>query len=563
MRSARAISNAKSSLVHTAGWQDLVVHYNDMQSVHMMDLFSNDPKRFERYSLQFEGLLLDYSKNIITDETLRRLFRLAKQQDVVGWREKMFSGGKVNNTEGRAVLHTALRNRSNKPLIVDGKDVMPGVNAVLEKMRIFSDSVRSGQWKGCTGKAITDVINIGIGGSDLGPNMVCQALSAYAGMLNVHFVSNVDATQIEARLMEVDPETTLFIVASKTFTTQETLTNAHTARRWFLAHQNIEEADITQHFVAISTNVEAVTAFGIDQENMFEFWDWVGGRYSLWSAIGLSIALYIGMNKFIELLEGAHAMDQHFQEEPFESNMPVILAMIGVWYGNFFDAESSAILPYDHHLRLLPAYLEQADMESNGKSVDRDGKEATYSTGKIIWGAEGINGQHAFYQLLHQGTRLIPTDFIASIHSSTCHRTHCNILAANFIAQTEALMRGRSMKETRLQLRNAGIELDEVERHLPHMIFRGNQPSNSIVLDYLTPRSLGSLIALYEHKIFVQGIIWNLNSYDQWGVELGKKLTRNILDEIESGQFLYEHDNSTEGLLRWFMSKRDDINYSE
>lgn len=563
MRSARAISHAKSSLIHTSGWQDLVVHYNDMQSVHMRDLFAKDPQRFEQYSLQFEGLLLDYSKNIITDETLHRLFRLAKQQDVAGWREKMFAGGKVNNTEGRAVLHTALRNRSNKPLIVDGKDVMPEVNAVLEKMHIFSDSVRSGQWKGCTGKVITDVINIGIGGSDLGPNMVCRALSAYAGSLKVHFVSNVDATQIEARLMEVDPETTLFIVASKTFTTQETLTNAHTARQWFLAHADIDEIDIAQHFVAISTNVEAVTAFGIAPDNMFEFWDWVGGRYSLWSAIGLSIALYVGMNKFIELLEGAHAMDQHFQQEPFERNMPVILAMIGIWYGNFFGAESSAVLPYDHHLRLLPAYLEQADMESNGKSVDRDGKETTYSTGKIIWGAEGINGQHAFYQLLHQGTRLIPTDFIASIHSSTCHRTHCNILAANFIAQTEALMCGRSRKETRLQLRNAGIELEDVERHLPHMIFRGNQPSNSIVLDYLTPRSLGSLIALYEHKIFVQGIVWNLNSYDQWGVELGKKLTRNILDEIESGTSLYEHDNSTEGLLNWFMSKRKDIDYSE
>lgn len=563
MRSSPAISLAKSSLVHTAGWQDLVVHHNDMKSVHMMQLFDQDPQRFENYSLQFDDILLDFSKNIINDETLRRLFRLAKQQDVAGWRDRMFAGSKVNNTEGRAVLHIALRNRSNRPLLVDGKDVMPKVNAVLAKMRRFTHSVRSGQWKGCTGKTIKNVVNIGIGGSDLGPNMVCQALSAYEGALKVHFVSNVDATQIDNCLMHLDPETTLFIIASKTFTTQETLTNAHTARRWFLAHNDLTEAGIARHFVAISTNAQAVTAFGIEQENMFEFWDWVGGRYSLWSAIGLSIALYIGMDKFIELLEGAHAMDQHFQQEPFDRNMPVILAMIGVWYGNFFGAESSAVLPYDHHLRLLPAYLEQADMESNGKSVDRDGKEATYSTGKIIWGAEGINGQHAFYQLLHQGTRLIPTDFIASIHSSTCHRNHCNILAANFIAQTEALMRGRTMQETRLQLRNAGIELDEVERHLPHMSFRGNQPSNSIVLDYLTPRSLGSLLALYEHKIFVQGIIWNLNSYDQWGVELGKKLTRNILDELESGRFLYDHDASTEGLLHWFMSKRKDISYPD
>ncbi len=557
MRLAGLISNTKSTLVHTPAWQRLVVHHNDMQHVHMMDLFDKNPDRFSEFSLQFESMLLDYSKNIITHDTMDHLFYLARKQRVKENRDAMFRGEKINNTEGRAVLHTALRNRSGHPVMVDGKDVMPDVLRVLNKMQAFTDKVRSGEWKGYSGKAITDVVNIGIGGSDLGPNMVCRALTPYADRLKVHFVSNVDGTQIENRLMHLNPETTLFIVASKTFTTQETITNANTTRKWFLAHADTTEKDIARHFVAISTNSDAVRKFGIDVANMFEFWDWVGGRYSLWSAIGLSIALYVGMDRFIELLEGAEAMDKHFQNEPFDTNIPVILAMIGIWYGNFFGAESSAILPYDHHLRLLPAYLEQADMESNGKSVDRDGNHTTYSTGKVIWGTEGINGQHAFYQLLHQGTRLIPTDFIASIRSHSCLEEHCNILAANFIAQTEALMRGRNMKETRLQLRNAGVELDEIEKHLPHMTFYGNQPSNSIVLEQLTPRSLGSMLAMYEHKIFVQGVIWNLNSYDQWGVELGKKLARNILDEIEEGRSMYQHDSSTEGLLHWFLEKRE------
>ena len=555
MRSVKFISNAKSSLVQTSAWQRLTEHHNEMQSVHMMDLFAQDPERFDNYSLQFEEMILDFSKNIINDKTLDHLVYLAKQQNIESFRDAMFRGDRINNTEGRAVLHTALRNRSGHPVIVDGNDVMPKILRELDKMRVFTNKVRTGEWQGYTGKPITDIVNIGIGGSDLGPNMVCRALTAYADRLTVHFVSNVDGTQIENRLIQLDPETTLFIIASKTFTTQETITNANTARKWFLAHLDISEEDIAQHFVAISTNSEAVTKFGIDTENMFEFWDWVGGRYSLWSTIGLSIALYVGMDRFIELLEGAEAMDKHFQTQPLDKNMPVILALIGIWYGNFFDAESSAILPYDHYLRLLPAYLEQADMESNGKSVDRDGKQTTYSTGKIIWGTEGINGQHAFYQLLHQGTRLIPTDFIASVRSHSCLKEHCNILASNFIAQTEALMRGRNMKETRLQLRNAGVELSEIEIHLPHMTFYGNQPSNSIVLEQLTPRSLGSLLAMYEHKIFVQGAIWNLNSYDQWGVELGKKLARNILDEIETGETLYQHDSSTEGLLNWFMDK--------
>ncbi|MEE9303107.1 MAG: glucose-6-phosphate isomerase [Thiotrichaceae bacterium] len=559
MRSLGLIANAKSSLIHTPAWQRLVVHHNDMQSVKMVSLFANNPKRFEQFSLNFESMLLDYSKNIITEDTLDHLIYLARKQKVREFRDAMFRGEKINNTEGRAVLHTALRNRSGHPVMVDGEDVMPGILHELDKMRVFTEKVRSGEWKGYSGKTITDIVNIGIGGSDLGPNMVCRALTPYADRLKVHFVSNVDGTQIENRLIQLNAETTLFIIASKTFTTQETITNANTARKWFLADPAINEQDIARHFVAISTNSEAVTAFGIDTTHMFKFWDWVGGRYSLWSAIGLSIALYVGMDRFIELLEGAEAMDKHFQNEPMESNIPIILAMIGIWYGNFFGAESSAILPYDHYLRLLPAYLEQADMESNGKSVDRDGRQTTYSTGKIIWGTEGINGQHAFYQLLHQGTRLIPTDFIASVRSHSCLKEHCNILAANFIAQTEALMRGRDMNETRLQLRNAGVELDEIERHLPHMTFVGNQPSNSIVLDELTPRALGSLLAMYEHKIFVQGAIWNLNSYDQWGVELGKKLASNILEELESGKTLFQHDSSTEGLLEWFRDKRDDL----
>ncbi len=527
----------------------------------MLDLFDEDPGRFAKYSIKFKDMLLDYSKNRITDETLNLLFDLARQAKVEDWRDKMFAGEKINTTEGRAVLHTALRNRSNRPIFVDGKNVMPDIHAELEKMRLFSEKVRGGEWLGYSGKPITDVVNIGIGGSDLGPNMVCRALSPYAKKdLRVHFVSNVDGIHIQQMLQYLTPETTLFVVASKTFTTQETMTNALTAKQWFLEGAESATSDaIAKHFVAVSTNEEAVTGFGIDPQNMFRFWDWVGGRYSLWSAVGLSSILYIGMDNFIKMLEGAHEMDEHFRREPLEKNIPVILAMLGIWYGNFFGAESSAILPYDHNLRMLPAYLEQADMESNGKSVDREGRQATYSTGKVIWGAEGINGQHAFYQLLHQGTRLIPTDFIASVQSHVCIRDHCNILASNFLAQTEALMRGRSLEETREQLLEAGIELDKIEEQLPHMIFEGNQPSNSIVIKKLTPRALGRLIAMYEHKIFVQGIVWNLNSYDQWGVELGKNLTRNILEEIETGRDIHQHDSSTRGLLDWFRMNRKDL----
>ncbi len=565
MRPARVILNAKSPLINTPAWLALLDHYKKVKKIHMLDLFEKDPQRFERYSIKFNDMLLDFSKNRVTDETMKLLFDLARQAKVEEWRDKMFNGEKINNTEGRAVLHTALRNRSGRPVFVDDENVMPAVEAELEKMRVFSEKVRSGQWIGYAGLPITNVVNIGIGGSDLGPNMVCRALTPYAhNNIRVHFVSNVDGTHIDQMLKHLRPETTLFIVASKTFTTQETLTNANTAKKWFLdGTGRVTEDDIAKHFVAVSTNEEEVEKFGIDPVNMFRFWDWVGGRYSLWSAVGLASIIYIGMDNFIELLEGAHEMDEHFRSEPLESNMPVILAMLGIWYGNFFNAESSAVLPYDHNLRMLPAYLEQADMESNGKSVDRQGRQTTYSTGKIIWGAEGINGQHAFYQLLHQGTRLIPTDFIASIQSDVCLRNHCDILASNFLAQTEALMRGRNMDKTREQLEKAGIELHKAENRLPHMIFEGNQPSNSIVIKKLTPRALGSLLAMYEHKIFVQGIVWNLNSYDQWGVELGKKLAKNILQELETGEDIHEHDSSTQGLLDWFREVRQESVESE
>lgn len=558
MRAVRRAIPEDTTLINSPAWQALAEHFDALKSVHMLDLFEQDPKRFENFSAQQGELLLDYSKNRITDETLSLLFDLARQADLPTMRNKLFSGEKINNTEDRAVLHIALRNRSNTPVSCDGENVMPDVNAELDKMRVFSERVRSGEWKGFTGEAITDIVNIGIGGSDLGPDMVCTALKPYASdNLNVHFVSNVDAMQITQVVKKLRPETTLFIVASKTFTTQETLTNAKSARAWFLDQPGTDEAAIAKHFVAVSTNESAVSAFGIDTANMFRFWDWVGGRYSLWSAVGLSIILYVGMDNYEQLLAGAHDMDKHFVEQPLESNLPVILALLGIWYANFFGAESQVILPYDHNLGLLPAYLEQADMESNGKSVNREGKAVSYSTGPIVWGAEGINGQHAFYQLLHQGTRVIPADFIASIQSHSGNQHHTDILTSNFLAQTEALMRGRTLEETRAELTQAGITGEAAELRLPHMYFEGNQPTNSIVMKQLTPFNLGSLVAMYEHKIFVQGVIWDVNSYDQWGVELGKKLAKNILQEIESGDDKFEHDSSTAGLLNWFRQNRE------
>ena len=529
--------------LHRPVCQSLRAHQAEMAALHMRDLFAADPGRFERFSLQVGELLLDYSKNRITEQTMQLLLRLAEEADVAGWRERMFAGDKINHTENRAVLHTALRNRSNTPVMVDGEDVMPKVNAVIERMGAFAEKVRSGEWRGYTGERITDVVNIGIGGSDLGPQMVYQALKPYRHpRLKVHFISNVDGAHVKETLEALNPETTLFIVSSKTFTTQETMTNAHTARDWFLA-QSQAEKHIARHFVAVSTNREAVTAFGIDAANMFEFWDWVGGRYSLWSAIGLSIVLAVGAERFVELLAGAHEMDRHFRTAPLAQNMPVILALLGVWYNNFFDAESHAILPYDHYLRSLPAYLEQADMESNGKSVDRNGNHVDYATGQIIWGATGINGQHAFYQLLHQGTKMIPADFIVSAVPHTPDmQAHHDILIANFLAQTEALMRGRTFEETRAQ----------TGQFVSHKVFEGNHPSNAMLLNKLTPHALGMLIALYEHKIFVQGVIWNLNSYDQWGVELGKQLAGRILPELHADAQVSGHDASTNALINYY-----------
>lgn len=526
---------------------ELQQHYQSVRDVHLRKLFAQDPERFSRFSLQVGDLLLDYSKNRINTTTLQLLMQLAEAADVAGWRERMFQGEKINNTEGRAVLHTALRNRSNTPVIVDGEDVMPAVNAVLAQMGTFAEQVRSGAWLGYTGKPIVDVVNIGIGGSDLGPHMVYQALKAYRHpRINMHYVSNVDGAHVKEKLETLDPATTLFIVASKTFTTQETMTNAHYAREWFLQRAG-DETHIAKHFVAVSTNQEAVTAFGINPANMFAFWDWVGGRYSLWSAIGLSIVLAVGADHFADLLGGAHAMDKHFRSAPLAQNMPVILAMLGVWYSNFFGAESQAVLPYDHYLRSLPLYLQQADMESNGKSVDRDGNNVDYNTGPIIWGTTGINGQHAFYQLIHQGTRLIPADFIISVTAPTGLHEHHDILMANFLAQTEALMQGRTHAEC---LANG------VSAPIAPKVFTGNHPSNALLLDALTPHSLGMLIALYEHKIFVQGIVWNLNSYDQWGVELGKQLAKRIQPELHAADTVTSHDASTNGLINHYRQHR-------
>ena len=538
----------------TTAWHQLAAHFDAMKTRHMRDLFADDPGRFERFSVRFEDFLLDYSKNRITADTIRYLLDLARDMKVEHWRDRMFAGARLNNTEGRAVLHVALRNRSNRPILIDGKDVMPEVNAVLARMGGFAEQVRSGEWLGYTGRPITDVVNIGIGGSDLGPVMVCEALRPYGHeRLSMHFVSNVDGSQIAETLKRLDPETTLFVVASKTFTTQETLTNAHTARDWFLAKAG-DVRCVAKHFVAVSTNREGVVAFGIDPQNMFEFWDWVGGRYSLWSAIGLPIVLYVGMGRFEELLAGAHAMDEHFRTEPLERNMPAILGVLGVWYNNFFGACSHAILPYDQYLHRFPAYLQQADMESNGKYVDRDGRRVGYQTGPIIWGEPGTNGQHAFYQLIHQGTKLVPADFIAAAESHNPLGAHHRILLSNYFAQPEALMRGRSYEEACAELEAQGVPEAERLARAPHMVFEGNRPTNSILYRQLTPRTLGSLIALYEHKIFVQGIIWHVNSYDQWGVELGKKLAKVILPELDGDEVVTGHDASTNGLINAYKS---------
>jgi len=546
----------KINPTETQSWKDLVDHFKEMQSVHMKDLFADDPDRFKKYSIRFDGILVDYSKNIITEETLSLLLKLT---DDVGLRDalnNMFTGERINETEDRAVLHTALRNRINTPVCVNGKNVMPEVNAVLSKMKDFSEKIISGEWKGFTGKKITDIVNIGIGGSDLGPVMVTECLRPYAKEgLEVHFVSNVDGTHISETLKRLDPETTLFLIASKTFTTQETMTNAFEAREWFLKCAK-DHAYVAKHFVALSTNIEKVEEFGIDKDNMFVFWDWVGGRYSLWSAIGLSIACYIGFENYAELLQGAFEMDSHFRETPFERNIPVILALIGIWYNNFFGAQTEVILPYDQYMHRFPAYFQQGNMESNGKSVDRNGNIVNYQTGPVIWGEPGTNGQHAFYQLIHQGTKIIPADFLAPAISHNRIGEHHNILLSNFFAQTEALLNGKTKEEVIEELKKDGKSDDEIRKLHPHKVFEGNRPTNSILFSKLTPKALGSLIAMYEHKIFVQGVIWNIFSFDQWGVELGKQLAKKILPELSDDKQVDSHDSSTNGLINIFKEMR-------
>ncbi|WON96211.1 glucose-6-phosphate isomerase [Sphingobacterium sp. UGAL515B_05] len=553
----------KINFTKTEAYKNLAQHFGSFSGLSsnsekndLRALFAADPARFEKFSITFEDILLDYSKNRITAETKALLVQLAKECGLEEAMAAMFSGERINVTENRPVLHTALRNQSDQPVYVDGKDVMPDVKRVLAQMKAFTEKIISGEWKGYTGKEITDVVNIGIGGSDLGPVMVTEALKAYKTRLNVHFVSNVDGTHIAETLKAVDPETTLFLIASKTFTTQETMANAHTAKDWFLASGALQE-DVAKHFAALSTNTEAVRAFGIDTQNMFEFWDWVGGRYSLWSAIGLSISLAIGFDNFEELLKGAYDADVHFKETPFESNIPVILALLGVWYNNFFQAESHAILPYDQYLHRFAAYFQQGDMESNGKYVDRNGQQVDYQTGPIIWGEPGTNGQHAFYQLIHQGTKLIPCDFIAPANSLNPIGNHHQLLLSNFFAQTEALMNGKTEEEVVAEFKKAGKSDQEIEALKAYKVFEGNRPTNSILFKIMTPRTLGRLIAFYEHKIFVQGVIWNIYSFDQWGVELGKQLANQILPELSDANTVTSHDSSTNGLINAYKAWRD------
>ena len=547
-----------SALTQLPAWKALEAHHQEINALHMRDMFKTDEDRFNKFSLTFKDILLDYSKNRIDEKSMRLLFDLAREVELKPAIDRMFAGEKINNTEDRAVLHVALRNRSNRPVMVDGEDVMPAVNRVLDRMREFTESVRNGAWLGCTGKPITDIVNIGIGGSDLGPVMVCDALKPFAQEgLNVHFVSNVDGTQIVETLKGLSRETTLFVIASKTFTTQETIANAKTARDWFLTRGGTKAA-VSKHFVAVSTNAKAVENFGIDTDHMFEFWDWVGGRYSLWSAVGLSIALYIGMKNFEKLLSGAHDMDEHFRTAPFEENMPVILALLGVWYNNFFDADSHAILPYDQYMHRFPAYFQQGDMESNGKRVTRDGEPVDYSTGPIIWGEPGTNGQHAFYQLIHQGTKLVPTDFLAPVDTKNPIGQHHMLLLSNFFAQAEALMLGKTEEEVRAELESEGLSADALETLLPHKVFPGNKPSNSILFQKLFPETLGALLAMYEHKIYVQSVVWNLNAFDQWGVELGKQLARKILPELMLDGEVTTHDSSTNGLINAYKSRKMD-----
>ncbi|MEL7159844.1 MAG: glucose-6-phosphate isomerase [Bacteroidota bacterium] len=540
----------------TLAWRELSLHAHEMEGRHLRDLFAQDPERFTHFSQTFEDILLDYSKNLITQETLDVLYRLAEECGVRQATEQMFAGATINGTEGRAVLHVALRNRGDKAILVDGKDVMPEVREVLNRMRAFCGRVHAGEHVGYTGKPLTQVVNIGIGGSDLGPVMVTEALKPYRiDGREVYFVSNIDGTHLAEVLKKVDAETTLFLIASKTFTTQETMTNARSARQWFYERGG-GAADVAKHFVALSTNEAGVTDFGIDRENMFGFWDWVGGRYSLSSSIGMSIALTVGFDHFTGLLDGLHSMDEHFRHTPLEENLPAKLALIGIWYTNFFGAETEAILPYDQYLHRFPAYFQQGNMESNGKSVDRNGDPVDYQTGPIIWGEPGTNGQHAFYQLIHQGTRLIPCDFIAPATSHNPLGDHHAILLSNFFAQTEALMNGKTARQVAEELKAAGKTDAEIAELLPFKVFDGNRPTNSLLVKKITPYVLGQLIALYEHKIFVQGVIWNIYSFDQWGVELGKQLAKAILPELEGEAGVNTHDSSTNGLINAYKAWR-------
>ena len=536
-------------------WQSLNQHKKDIESISLREMFKSDPNRFNQFHIQFNDLLLDYSKHRISKETISLLIKLAKEADVEGWRNRMFRGEKINSTEHRAVLHTALRNQNTSPIISDGEDVMPKVKNVLKKMRRFSEEVRSGLWRGFSGKTITSVINIGIGGSDLGPAMVCQALKAYGSKtITPYFVSNVDGADLSQVLEKCNPETTLFIIASKTFTTQETMTNAFSARDWFLQAAK-DNQHIKKHFVALSTNQHAVSEFGIDTENMFEFWDWVGGRYSLWSAIGLSIALYIGMDGFEDLLKGGFEMDEHFKTAPIEQNIPMMMGLLGIWYINFFNFSTHAILAYDQGLSKLAPYLQQADMESNGKFINRDGEHINYHTGPVIWGEVGTNGQHAFYQLLHQGTEIVPADFIMPIESQYTlgkdGNEHHKILLSNFIAQTQSLMLGKTYHEARAEIEKQGYEGEDIESFIPQKTFEGNRPTSSILFKKLTPKTLGQIIAMYEHKIFTQGIIWNINSFDQWGVEYGKQIAKQVLPKLSEKTPTDNFDSSTNGLINY------------
>ena len=546
-----------SSLTDSPAWKKLQSHKEVIEKLHMRDLFAHNAERFEDFSLQAGPIFLDYSKNLMTEETMSGLFELARQEIIEKKRDAMFSGQAINFTEQRSVLHTALRDQSSEPIVCQGKNVKPDINAVLEKMKIFSEQVRQGKWLGYTGKAITDVVNIGVGGSDLGPKMVINALEPFVSKkLTMHFVSNLDGSQVAETLTKLNPETTLFIIASKSFTTPETMFNAITARGWFVSKVK-DKSFIKKHFVAVSTNIEGVQQFGIDQNNIFEFWDWVGGRYSLWSAIGLSIVIAIGMEHFKELLEGAAKMDEHFVQAPLEENMPVIMGLLGIWHNNFLGIHAQAFMAYDHYLNLFPNYLQQLDMESNGKHVNQDGEKVDYFTGPIIWGDQGINGQHAFYQLLHQGTRPIPCDFLAALDSYNPACGHHPVLMSNFFAQSEALMLGKTEAQAREEMRAEGLSEDEIKVLLPHKVFEGNRSSNSILFKDLNPYTLGALIALYEHKVFVQGAVWRINSFDQWGVQLGKQLAKQIQLDLLDDEPVVKHDSSTNGLINYYKRNRN------